>query len=189
MYPTKIEANGHYYKLNTDYRIALACLKAINDKSISDLERFYAIEGLLIDEDNIIMQDEKIIKDKIAIYLRCGAKENTPSEEIDMDYFKDEIRIKTSIRQCYHINLNEIEYLHWWEYNELISGLTSDSLLNKTRELRNYDLNQIKDPKEKERMKKAKEYVSLDSYDEESSEEHEAMVEEFYKDIGLKRKR
>ena len=38
-------------------------------------------------------------------------------------------------------------------------------------------------------MRKAKEYVSLDSYDEESSEEHEAMIEEFYKDIGLKRKR
>lgn len=185
MYPTKIEANGHYYKLNTDYRIALACLKAVNDKSINELERFYAIEGLLIDEDNIIMQDEKIIQEKMAIYLRCGAKENTPSEEIDMDYFKDEVRIKTSIRQCYHINLNEIPYMHWYEYNELISGLTSESLLNKTRELRNLKLSDIKDPIEREKLRKAQEYVSLEEYKErEYTEQEKRSIEQFYKDIG-----
>lgn len=183
MYPTKMEVNGHIYNLNTDYRVALACLMAINDRDITNLERLYAIEGLLIDDD-IFPEDEDILKEKIAFYLRCGNDENVPDDEIDMDYFKDEVRIKTSIRQCYHLNLNEIEYMHWWEYNELISGLTNESILNKTRELRKYDLNQIKDPIEREKMRKAKEYVSLEKDDRELTKEEEESIKQFYKDIG-----
>ena len=184
MYPTKIEVNGHYYDINTDYRTALACLKAINDKTITDLERLYAIEGLLID-DPVPPEDEEILKEKMAIYLRCGSEKNTSDEEIDMDYFKDEAIIKTSIRQCYHLNLNEIDYMHWWEYNELISGLTNESVLSRTRELRTYDLNQIKDPVEREKMRKRKEYVSLDKEeDEELTKEQEESIKQFYKDIG-----
>lgn len=183
MYPTKIEVNEHIYNLNTDYRIALACLKAINDKKITDLERLYAIEGLLIDDD-IYPEDEEILKEKIAIYLRCGNTENVSEDEIDMDYFQDEVRIKTSIRQCYHLNLNEINYLHWWEYNELISGLTNESILSKTRELRKYDLSQIKDPKEKERIRKAQEYVALKEDERELTKKEEESIKQFYKDIG-----
>lgn len=184
MYPTKIEVNEHIYNVNTDYRIALACLKAVNDKELTDLERLYAIEGLLIDDD-IFPEDENILKEKIAFYLRCGNNENVSDDEIDMDYFKDEAIIKTSIRQCYHMNLNDYDYLHWWEYNELISGLTNETILNRVRELRKYDLSQIKDPVEREKMRKAKEHVSLEEYEEqELTEKEKASIEQFYRDIG-----
>ena len=64
MYPTKMEANGHIYKINTDYRIALACFKAIYDPEINDVERFYAVETLLLGE-NVLEEDEKILQNNI----------------------------------------------------------------------------------------------------------------------------
>ena len=35
MYPTKMEANGHIYPINTDYRVALACFRALDDDEIT----------------------------------------------------------------------------------------------------------------------------------------------------------
>lgn len=160
MYPTKMEANGRIYEIDTDFRTAIACFKAINDMELTDLERFYAVETLLLG-DLVFPQDEDILKEKIANYLRCGKTENTSDNEIDFDYIQDEERVRTSIRQCYHINLNEMPYLHWWEYNELISGLTNESLINKIRDLRSYDISDIKDEKDRKRIIEAKERVAL----------------------------
>ena len=56
MYPTKMEANGHIYPINTDYKVGLACFKALNDTEITDTERFYAIETLLLGENVLQVQ-------------------------------------------------------------------------------------------------------------------------------------
>ena len=180
MYPTKMEANGHIYPINTDYRIALACFKAINDIEINDIERFYAIETMLLG-NNVLEEDEQILHDKIAKYLRCGKDENVSEEERDFDYLQDEEATRTSIRQSYHINLNEISYMHWYEYNELISGLTSESLLNKIRDLRSYDLSEISDEKRKQKIIEAQQRVALKEEHIKTKEEKE--IDEFWNKI------
>lgn len=180
MYPTKMEANGRLYKINTDFRIGLACFRALNDFEITDTERFYAVQTLLLGE-NVLPQDEIVLKNKIEIYLRCGQEKNTSNEEIDFDYIQDEQTTRTSIRQCYHINLNEIEYLHWYEYNELISGLTTESLLNKIRDLRSYDLNEVTDEKQRAKIIEAQNRVALKSDRPKTKEEKE--LDEFWDNI------
>lgn len=180
MYPTKMEANGHIYKINTDYRIALACFKAIYDSEINDVERFYAVETLLLGE-NVLEEDEKILQNKIEKYLRCGKNDNINEDEKDFDYIQDEEITRTSIRQCYHLNLNEIPYMHWYEYNELISGLTNESLLNNIRDLRNYDLNEVTDEKQKQKIIKAQERVALKEIHIKTKEEKE--IDEFWENI------
>lgn len=185
-----MEANGHIYEINTDFRIALACFKAMNDPEITNLERFYAVETLLLG-DEVDSNDEMILQDKLLNYLRCGQTENIDDDKIDMDYIEDESKIRTSIRQCYHLDLNKIDYMHWWEYNELISGLTSESLLNKIRELRSFDLNEIKDIKEREKVRKAQEYVALKKNNEKKvdlTEKEKDSINYFYQQTGLKRK-
>ena len=172
MYPTKMEANGRLYKINTDFRIGLACFRALNDFEITDTERFYAVQTLLLGE-NVLSEDELILKKKIETYLRCGRDKNTSDEEIDFDYIQDEQTTRTSIRQCYHLNLNEIEYLHWYEYNELISGLTTESLLNKIRDLRNYDLSDVTDEKQRAKIIETKERVALKDNRPKTEEEKE----------------
>lgn len=180
MYPTKMEANGRLYKINTDFRIGLACFRALNDFEITDTERFYAVQTLLLGE-NVLPQDEIVLKNKIEIYLRCGQEKNTSNEEIDFDYIQDEQTTRTSIRQCYHINLNEIEYLHWYEYNELISGLTTESLLNKIRDLRSYDLSEVTDEKQRAKIIEAQNRVALKSDRPKTKEEKE--LDEFWDNI------
>ncbi len=161
MYPTKMEANGHIYSINTDYRIALACFEAMYDENINDIERFYAVESLLLGTD-VLFEDEPILKKKIELYLRCGKDENTSNSERDMDYFQDLHRIKISIKQEFNgLDIFTIDYLHWYEFNELIEGLTENSLLDRVRKLRTYDLNKIEDQNERQKLAEAKEGVAL----------------------------
>lgn len=160
IYPTKMEANGHVYPINTDYRYALACFRAINDLEITNTERYYAIQTILLGE-KVLEEDEIILQDKIAKYLRCGSEENTSLEDIDMDYFQDETLIRTSIRQVYNgLDITK-ENLHWWEYNELISGLTEECELNRVRDLRSYDLSEEKDEKRRRKISEAQQRVAL----------------------------
>lgn len=160
MYPKKIEANGNIYEINTDFRVALACFRAINDEEITELEKFYAVETLLLGA-NVDPKDSFILNQKIQTYLRCGQTENIEDNEINFDYIQDEEYVRTSIRQCYQINLNNIPYMHWYEYNELIAGLTEDTLLSKIREIRSYDLSEVKDENQRKKIIEAKEKFAI----------------------------
>lgn len=187
MYPTKIEANGNIYEINTDYRVALSCFEVLDDEEITDVERFYAIESLLLGI-NVDSKDDKVLNEKIALYLRCGREKNTDKSEIDMDYIQDEKYIRTSIKQVYSgLDIGKIDYMHWWEYNELIEGLTTESILNKIREIRSYDESEIKDVKDRSKLLKAKKSVALKSKIKVNNKQNES-AEKFMKLTGLKRK-
>lgn len=184
IYPTKMKVNGVVYDIDTNYKTALSCFKAINDANLKDLERALVVVTLLLGE-KVPLEDTYEALEKCAVYLRCGREENPNDDEIDMDYFQDERAIRTSIRQCYHINLNTEENIHWWEYNELIEGLTEETLLSKIREIRNWDLSQEKDPKTRERIRKAKEQVALKKQEVVLTDEQKKNIEDFYKVVGI----
>lgn len=184
MYPTKIEVNGRIYKINTDYKVALACFRAIEDNEISETERALAVITLLLGKD---VKEEDYVKclEKCAIYLRCGKEENDDIGEADMDYIIDEVYIRTSIRQCYHIDLNKEKNIHWWEYNELIEGLTEETILNQRRELRNFDETKVEDIKERNKIRKAKNKISLKKKNKpKANKEQIENVLKFYKELG-----
>ena len=186
MYPTKIEVNGKIYELDTDFRTAIACFRVINDKELSDFKRGYAILTLLIKGKFDLLEMNQLLE-KCAIYLRCGKESNMSKEKIDVDYVKDEARIRTSIRQCYFgYDLNKVDYLHWWEYNELIEGLTEETLLSKVRDIRNYDLSEEKDPKRRQIIFDMKKQVALEEIEEKKlTEEEEKNVLAFDKAMGF----
>lgn len=180
MYPTKMEANGHIYPINTDYRVALACFKALNDDDITDLERFYAIETLLLGSD-VLEEDEMILKDKIITYLKCGRDDEISNSEVDFDYLIDENRVKISIRQAYNnLDVEKIDYLHWYEYNELIEGLTEDSLIDRVRQFRTLDIREISDKKKQQKVIEIKNRLSIKRKEKMTKEQEEAQ-EEFFR--------
>lgn len=179
-YPTKIKVNGRTYNIDTNYRTALACYRAINDNEIKDIERGLAVVTLLLGKD-VPLEDINEALNKCAIYLRCGKEQNIDVDDIDMDYFQDERAIKTSIRQCYHENPNEKDY-HWWEYNELIEGLTEETLLSKIREIRNYDLSKEKDYKLRQKIQKAKDYYALKKKETPLTDEQKRNIDNFLKE-------
>lgn len=158
-YPEYAEVAGKRYKINTDFRVALRCFDVIEDEYICDEERALAVIYLLFGEvptDNL--------EDFLRIagdYLRCGEKAETQmSAEKDMDFTADEKYIAASFMSDYQIDISRAD-MHFWQYIHLVQGFTDRSVMSRVREIRNYDLEELKDPKTRAKMAKAKEAVAL----------------------------
>ena len=180
-YPEYAEIKGIKYKINTDYRVALRCFEVIEDDSISDEERTLAVIYLLFGEvptDNL----EDFLR-IAGTYLRCGEPEvTTASAEKDIDFTADEKYIIASFMSDYQIDLPSTD-MHFWQYIQLIQGFTEKSVMSRVREIRNYDLAELKDPKTRAKMIKAKEAVELPT---KFSKDEQKAIDEFEKlfDVG-----
>jgi hypothetical protein len=71
----------------------------------------------------------------------------------------------------YGIDLNEIDYLHWWKFKSLFEGLNEENKICKYMQYRSIDLSKIKDKEEKKKYKRLKQLCSLP--DERTEEEKE----------------
>lgn len=159
MYPEYAKINSKEYKIDTDFNTALRCFEIIDDESITDSERAYAIVYLLFD----IIPDKNIdlFLDKAIFFLQCGESlEEQQNREKDMDFIQDRKYINASFMSDYHIDLSK-EYLHFWQYVELIQGLTENSVLNRVRNIRTYDVSTIKDDKTRNEIIKNQEELAL----------------------------
>ena len=113
--------------------------------------------------------------------------------EIDMDFSEDMDYIEASFMSDYRIDLTT-EKMHFWKFYNLLEGLSNSELgnccvLNRVRNLRTFDLSQIKDNKERERLAKAKEMVALKSTKKEVklTKEQEESMRKLDEIIGLKK--
>lgn len=174
-YPEYAEVAGKRYKINTDYRVALRCFEVIEDDSICDEERALAVVYLLFGV--IPTTDLEDFLRIAGVYLRCGEKENNQTAERDMDFNADEKYIAASFMSDYQIDLSRAD-MHFWQYIHLIQGFTERSVMSRVREIRNYDLEELKDPKTRAKMVKAKEAVALP---EKFSKAEQEAIEEFEK--------
>lgn len=158
-YPEYALIKGQKYKINTDFRAGLRCFKVINDPQICDGERCLAIIYILF--GFVPDKDIGLYLEKAQLYLQCGktAKEQIETKR-DMDLEADAMYIMASFMSDYRIDLNTVD-MHFWQYIDLIQGLTEQSVLSKVRELRNYDITDIKDAKTRNKILKAKEAVAL----------------------------
>lgn len=180
-YPEYAEVKGKKYKINTDYRVALRCFEVIEDTSISDQERALAVVFLLFGE--VPMEDMGEFLRIAGDYLRCGEKEaSQASQERDMDFNADEKYIVASFMSDYRIDLSSMD-MHFWQYIQLIQGFTENAIMSRVRDIRNYDMNELKDPKARAKMAKAKTAVALPN---KFSKDEQKAIEEFEKlfDVG-----
>lgn len=180
-YPEYAEVAGKRYKINTDYRVALRCFDVIEDEAICDEERALAVVFLLFGEVPTTNLDDflRIAGD----YLRCGeTQEAQTSSERDIDFAADEKYIVASFMSDYQIDLSRTD-MHFWQYIRLIQGFTERTIMSRVREIRNYDLEELKDPKARAKMVKAKEAVALP---EKFTKAEREAIEEFEKlfDVG-----
>ena len=183
-YPEFAEVDGKRYKINTDFKYAIRCEEISQDKTIGDYERTLAIIYILFGDEglNDVYNHNELIKYAIK-YLSCNKDlSDNENNKVDMDYIEDYPYIKASFRSDYGINLDK-ETMHWWEFYDLLCGLSNSELgncciLNRIRNLRNYDVSKIQDDKMREDIIKSQEKFALKKYKKENnltSEEEESM--------------
>lgn len=188
----KIQIEDTIYEANTDFRIAIKCSEIAQDDTIGDFERVLGIICTMFGEKALDNPShyEKLLKWTLN-YLSCGQEVIDNKEQPDMDYVEDMEYIEASFMSDYHIDL-ENEDMDWHKFNKLMNGLSNSEMgnccvLNRIRNLRNFDVSTIKDSKERQKIAKAKEQVALKKYKKENhlTKEQEESMERLNKILGL----
>ncbi len=173
--PLYVRYKDKRYDINTNYKVALKCIKVANDQNISELERVLAIEYMLFNALSRDPEEVRYLWDKAEKYLRCGeTKAEHEDRTRDMDFDYDYNYIEASFQSDYGMDLSK-EDISWYRFMRLLCGLTEDSILSRIRNIRTMDLSDV-DPKHRGKVAKAKEELALPK---EYSEEEAAAIDAF----------
>lgn len=129
-FPTKIRVNNKVLKINPDFRNCIKIIEAFEDDELLNEEKvLILIKRLYVDEvsDNDIDEAYK----KGIKFLDLGEEQKDEKEVPRIYSFKkDNAYIYTGIRQSHNIDLNSIDYLHWWNFVYLFMDIGQDCMFN-----------------------------------------------------------
>ena len=163
--PKKVDIDGKYYEINWDFRTSILFEMMMDDVELSDEEKL--IKGIELYYPVIPENLEEAIE-KIIWFYSCGKENNlksssktgSNSEQIYNFNYDDEY-IYSAFLDQYRIDLNDIEYLHWWKFKAMFKALKEDNEIIKIMGYRSIDLSKIEDKKQKEFYKKMKKIYEI----------------------------
>lgn len=167
------EHNG--LKIETNFRSFIMFELLMQDNKVSEQDKIVLALNIFYKE---VPKDLKKAIDVILwFYARgdTGKKSGKKSEKSDKkriySFEYDSKLIYSAFLSQYKLDLNEIEYLHWWKFKSLFEGLNEENKICKYMEYRAVDLSKIKDKEEKKKYKRLKQLCALP--DERSEQEKE----------------
>lgn len=193
--PEYVKIGEKKYKINTDFRVAIECNVIAEDDTLGQYERALAIIYKLFGDEGIDnSEDYEKLLELGQRYLLCGKEkelDGESKEKPDMDFVQDMEYIEASFMSDYNIDLENIE-MHWWKFFKLINGLSNSEMgnccvLNNIRNLRNMDLNEVKDQKLREKIRKAQQKVALKKNQKPLTKDEIESIEEFNRLAGINR--
>lgn len=153
---------------NTNFRNTILFELLMQDNNIRNeikikqsLELFYPNKSLITDIQKAI--------DDILWFYKCAKEENVDkksnkdkkeAKQIYSYEFDDEL-IYDAYRDQYGINLQRIDYLHWWEFRAMFEGLKEDNKIVQIMGYRAMDISKIKDKEEKKYYKQLQKQYAL----------------------------
>ncbi len=123
-FPTKIKLGNEIVEINTDFRDCLNIILMFEDPELSKLEKIELMMELLYKDPSKINQNnvEEAVRKGI-LFLDAGEEKNqnvNNEEEIKpkrvYSFLKDSQYIYSAIKKSHGVDLENIEYLHWWKF-------------------------------------------------------------------------
>ena len=99
-------------------------------------------------------------------------EKNIYSFEYDDEY------IYSAFLSQYKIDLQDIEYLHWWKFKAMFKGLSEDNKIVEIMKFRAKDLNTIKDKEERKFYKEMQELYALPNIKNKAEDEKLRAIED-----------
>lgn len=139
-FPNKIEVNNKIYEIDSDFRNCLKIMLAFEDPELSLMEKNYIMCDLLYNEKIREGDEEEACKQAVK-FLDCGEGKNDNESMEDngvrlYSFKKDAKYIYNAIKVTHKIDLETIEYMHWWKFVYMFLDLDKDCFFNQIVYLR-----------------------------------------------------
>ena len=159
--PTEYEG----LKVETNFRSFILFELLMQDKELSEEQKI----GLAF---NLFFKEKVDIKkgiEAILYFYSCGKNNLTDKDPKSVkksknriySFEEDDRLIYSAFLAQYGIDLNEIEYLHWWKFKSLFEGLNEENKIVEIMGYRSVDLNKIKDKETRDRYAQLKRKFAL----------------------------
>lgn len=137
-FPQSVLIYGKEYEINTDFRIGVDIMLAFEDKALSEADKQRVMLELLYKE---IPPDLASAQEMAVLFLNCGEEErgeaSTGARNMRVYSFeKDAKYIYSAFRQTHGIDLESIDYLHWWKFCYMFLDLNPDTMFQQMVSLR-----------------------------------------------------
>lgn len=131
--PQAIEVNGKSFLINTDFRYWIKFGELV--KQDETLDKFLYLFK------NKVPQDPEFFNALMDFYNNPNATPKSPPSNGNdiIDYVLDGEYIFGSFMQAYHIDLVDIEYMHWHKFKALLLCLPSSSKMMEIMSLRGWE--------------------------------------------------
>lgn len=153
--PKKVEVDGVYYKIDTDFRTALSVMDMYNDGALSAYDKhIIAIKtmyttrnksGKLVTNipENIVGAAEALVA-----FLNGSRLEDESNEEVSsaseekskipiLDYYEDEKLLFSAVNKVAGKEVRAEKYMHWWTFIGLCSAIDDNSAISHIMSIRN----------------------------------------------------
>lgn len=162
-------------KIETNFRSFIMFELLMQDNKVSEQDKIALALNIFYNE---VPKDIKKAIDVILWFYARGDTDKKSSKKTEKNgkeriysYEHDANYIYSAFLSQYGIDLNEIEYLHWWKFKSLFEGLNDENKICEIMGYRAVDLSKIKDKKQRDKYKKLKSAYALP--DERTEEEKE----------------
>lgn len=187
--PLTVPVGGGDLPIETNFRTGILFEMLINDGSLSDGEKMLHAANLWFPESFPANDEEQIEAfDGILWFYSCGKETMKSSQQAERestskvktlnrriyDYDIDAPLIYAAFLSQYRVDLQDIEYLHWWKFSAMFKGLSEGHEITKIMGYRSIDLSSIKNKTERQHYTKLQAKYALP--DNRSTEEKQRAV-------------
>lgn len=158
--PEAITVDGREYPIYTDFRTGIILEKILEDKKLDGKEMFDCIMALYFVEE--VPENKQEALNGILDFYNCGKKkpkprrkakmQGRPEEKKGYDFLYDDDYVYSAFLTQYGVDLNDIEYLHWWKFMAMFKSLESHNKIIEIIGYRKADLGKITDKNERARI-------------------------------------
>ena len=165
--PSSVDINGKKYEINSDFRTSILFELLMRDNLMQNKDKFNIALKLYYP---VIPKDSTLAIEQLLWFYRCGkdvvnSRGNGKGQGMGStqiySFEHDDDYIYAAFMDQYNIDLQDIEYLHWWKFKAMFKSLKEDNMIVKIMGYRSIDLSQIKDKEQKSYYKKMKEIYKI----------------------------
>lgn len=165
--PNTVEIDNEEYEINSDFRISILFELLMQDSSVEDEDKYNMALNLYYPQIPPKDKRNEAVEQMLWFY-RCGkdvikSKGNGKGKSVTQIYSfeHDDDYIYAAFMDQYNIDLQDIEYLHWWKFKAMFKALKEDNEIVKIMGYRSMDISKIKDKEQKANYKKLKQLYEI----------------------------
>lgn len=118
------DENGTFYPMDFDFRIGVQVSLIQDDPELDDIEKILLTQDLIFAGD--LPDDPEVIKECVNFFINGWYQDRHVDKHVKVktsDFNVDQWRIYSAFLTQYQIDLNSIEFLHYWVFMGLLSTL------------------------------------------------------------------